>query len=212
MGNDKHMNAFDFRTNMKLAHFAATAMLAPMWIWFAYRHVHAYLETGTWSYLFLCVSETLTVAFLLVRSYPKSVSAVRSDWLIAIIGSFSTLCMAPSDWGLLPEARHAVAVGTFMQVLGMLSLNRSFGLVAATRQIKTGGLYRYIRHPLYASYLVTFTGYLLANTSRENVAVYVFAMGCMIVRIFREEHHLALELAYREYMDRVRYRLIPFVF
>jgi protein-S-isoprenylcysteine O-methyltransferase Ste14 len=196
----------------QITQISAGVLLVPMWTWFGYRHVIAFLSSGEWSYLFLCISETLTVAFLLVRSYPKSVSKVPFDWIVAIVGTFSTLLFLPTNWGILPEAKYAVFIGTLLQILGIISLNRSFAIVAAKREIKTGGMYRFVRHPLYASYLITYSGYLLANTDLENLAIYLFAIGCMTLRIFREESHLAFDNAYATYMQRVRYRVIPFIF
>ena len=196
----------------QLIQIAAAFLLIPMWAWFGYRHILAFAATGEWSYLFLCISETLTVGFLLIRTYPKSVSKIPLDWVVAIVGTFSTLLFLPTAWGVVPSAKYAIAVGTLLQVFGMISLNRSFAIVAAKREIKTKGMYRFVRHPLYASYLLTYSGYVLANTDFENVMIYLFAMGCMVLRIFREENHLSVDEAYAAYMQRVRYRIIPFVF
>ena len=206
------MKMLDVFLNPKISQVAATLLLVPIWMLFGYRHVNAVLLTGEWSYLFLCASETLTVLFLMVRTVPQSVSIVRSDWLIAILGTFSTMLLFPTQWGLLPVAKHAIVLGTGLQLLGIVSLNRSFAIVPARRQIKTAGMYRLVRHPLYASYLITFTGYLLSNSSWDNFAIYLFAMGCLLVRVYREEAHLALDAHYRAYMQRVRFRVIPFVF
>ena len=196
----------------QIIQIAAAGMLVPMWVWFGYRHVLAFASTGEWSYLFLCISETLTVGFLLVRTYPKSVSKIPLDWIVAIVGTFSTLLFLPASWGILPSAKYAIAAGTLLQIFAMLSLNRSFAIVAARREIKTEGMYRFVRHPLYASYLLTYSGYLAANTSFENAMIYLFAIGCMLLRILREENHLCIDEAYAAYMQRVRYRIIPFVF
>lgn len=206
------MNTMAQSSNLSAAHVVANLLMAPLWGWFAYRHVMAFLMTNEWSYLFLCISETLGAAFFLVRKYPDSVSAAPFDWVVAVVGTFSAFFLIPADWGVIPAARHAVVVGTGLTVLGMVSLNRSFALVAAKREIKTSGMYRFVRHPLYASYLLTFTGYVLANTTSENGVAYVFAMGCMFVRMFREEKHLAHDPQYAAYMQQVRYRVIPFVF
>lgn len=195
-----------------VVHMLAGILMAPLWGWFAYRHVTAFLMMNEWSYLLLCISETLGAAFFLVRKYPNSVSAAPFDWVIAVVGTFAAFLLVPAEWGVVPAARHAVVIGTGLTILGMISLNRSFALVAAKREIKTSGMYRFVRHPLYASYLLTFTGYVLANTTFENAAIYIMTMGCMFVRMFREEKHLALDDEYREYMQQVRYRVIPFVF
>ena len=99
-----------------------------------------------------------------------------------------------------------------LQIVSLLSLNRSFALVAAKREIKTAWMYHVVRHPLYASYFVVFGGYVLAHTTLVNLLVYAITAGFLYARIFREERHLALDPAYREYMLEVRYRLVPFVF
>ena len=168
--------------------------------------------TNEWSYMFICISETLGAAFFLVRKTPTSVSAVPFDWIVAVIGTFAAFLFLPADWGVVPAAKHAVVVGSGLTILGMISLNRSFAIVAAKREIKTAGMYRFVRHPLYASYLVTLTGYVLANTTLENALIYIFVMACMFYRMFREEKHLSLDVEYRQYMRQVRYRIIPFIF
>jgi protein-S-isoprenylcysteine O-methyltransferase Ste14 len=105
-----------------------------------------------------------------------------------------------------------IALGTVLQIISLISLNRSFALVAAKREIKTAWMYCIVRHPLYASYFLVFSGYVLAHTTMANLFVYMITMGFLCVRIFREERHLALDPAYRTYMLEVRYRLLPFVF
>jgi protein-S-isoprenylcysteine O-methyltransferase Ste14 len=193
-------------------HMLAGVLMAPLWGWFAYRHMSVFFMTYEWSYLFLCLAETLGAAFFLVRKLPQSVSSAPFDWIVAVIGTFSSFLFLPADWGVVPAAKYAVVIGSGLTILGMLSLNRSFAIVPAKREIKTVGMYRFVRHPLYASYLVMLTSYVLANTTFENVLVFAFVMGCMFIRMFREEKHLALDAEYRNYMRKVRYRLIPFIF
>ncbi|MEG2033764.1 MAG: methyltransferase, partial [Janthinobacterium sp.] len=78
--------------------------------------------------------------------------------------------------------------------------------------IKTGGMYRVVRHPVYASYLVSSSAYLLTNVSAANGAVYVLAMLMLVARLLREERFLFTDVRYRVYMRQVKYRLLPFVF
>lgn len=198
--------------NFNAVHILTGVLMAPLWGWFAYRHVTVFLLTNEWSYLFIFISESLGASFFLVRKFPQSVSAAPFDWIVAVLGTFSAFLLLPADWGVVPAAKHAVVVGSGLTILGMISLNRSFAIVPAKREIKTSGMYRFVRHPLYASYVVTLTGYVLANTTLENALIYAFVMGCMFIRMFREEKHLSLDAEYRQYMQQVRYRLIPFVF
>lgn len=192
--------------------FYSGAILAVTFGAFAYAHLSGFQRTREWMLLLFCFSEMLTAVFLLFRSNPKTVSVIQFDWLIGIAGTFAPLLLRPSPWGLAPFAKYAIVAGVMIQVAGLISLNRSLAIVAAKREIKTGGLYRFVRHPLYASYFLTFTGYVLMNTTTSNLIIYVITIGLLFIRVFREEEHLALDSLYREYMQKVNYRVIPFVF
>ena len=124
--------------------------MAVLWGWFAYRHLLAFHHTGEWAYVLVCGSETLTAAFFVFRSAPMTVSVDPLDWLFGIAGTFTTLLFFPAPWGLLPIAKNLIVFGTVLQIFGLISLNRSFALVAAQRELKTRGMYRFVRHPLYA--------------------------------------------------------------
>ena len=187
-------------------------VMASLWGLFAYRHLLAFHNTGEWTYLLICVSETLTAGFFLFRSAPVTVSKDPLDWIFGIAGTLIPLFFIPAAWGLLPAAKIVIVFGFVLQILGVASLNRSLAIVAAKREIKTRGMYRFVRHPLYASYLLIFTGYILANTTWMNVALYVMTMGFLFVRLVREEKHLGLDPMYAQYMQRVRFRVMPFVF
>ena len=196
----------------RLAHAVIGAVMACAWIYFAVVHVLAFDSTGNWSYLAFCATESLTASLFLVRSDPVSVSADPRDWALAFAATFIPFLFAPSDTAVLPAAALLIGAGALVNLCGMLSLNRSIGMVPALRVLKTGGLYRFVRHPLYASYLVTFSGYLLTNWSPRNLAVYLLSMALLALRIEREECHLATNSDYRIYMGQVKFRVLPFVF
>lgn len=188
------------------------ALMAIVYVFFVYAHFTKFLETGSLSLLLVIISETLTIAFFICRSNPKTVSIIPYDWMVAIIGSFAPLFLRPGEHGVLPQAEVLIALGTLLQIAGLISLNRSFAIVAAKREIKTEWMYRFIRHPLYASYFLLFGGYVLAHTTMANLIVFIITMTFLCLRIFREEEHLALDPQYRNYMQKVRYRIIPYVF
>lgn len=193
-------------------HLMVGLAMASLWGLFAYRHLLAFHTTGEWTYLLIFVSESFSATFFIFRSTPKTVSKDPLDWLFGIAGTLIPLFFFPAAWSLLPAAKIAIVVGFVFQILGVISLNRSLAIVAAKREIKTKGMYRFVRHPLYASYLLIFTGYMLTNTTWTNFAIYAMTMGFLYVRLQREEKHLSLEPMYAQYMQRVRYRIIPFVF
>lgn len=183
-----------------------------LWCVFAWRHLLAFNATQQWIYLVVGFSETLTAAFFLIRSAPVTVSTRSSDWLLALGGTFVPLLFLPNTTGVLPEARVLLYVGTLLQIVSLVSLNRSFALVAARRQVKTRGMYRIVRHPLYASHWLVFTGYLLTNTSWSNLVLYLVTMALLSARAVREEAHLREDPAYVAYMQQVRWRIVPGVF
>jgi len=84
--------------------------------------------------------------------------------------------------------------------------------VALTRGIKRGGLYRYVRHPIYAGYIITYAGFILQNLHVQNAAVIALFLIFLILRIFAEEEFLAQDPVYADYMTKTRWRLFPGVF
>ncbi|MDC7713012.1 methyltransferase [Vogesella sp. LYT5W] len=187
-------------------------LLAVLWGGFSYAHFSKFQVNHDPTLLLVIFSETLTAVIFIIRAVPKTVSLLAFDWLVALGGSFVPFLLRPTEWGVLPEAVVLVWLGTVLQIISLLSLNRSFALVAAKRDIKTRGMYRYVRHPIYASYVVLFAGYVLSNTSVANGLIYALLLVLLACRIAREERHLGADPVYREYMLAVRYRLIPYVF
>lgn len=188
------------------------AAMATAWAMFAVNHVLAFQRSGQALYLLFFASETLAALMFLIRTEPVSVSAAPADWALAIGATFAPFLFQPAPSAILVQGALLVVAGTAAQVAGLISLNRSIGMVAAQRQIKTAGMYRVVRHPLYASYLLTFTGYVLSNTSAANLALYAATLTLLLLRLLREERHLAQDQQYRDYMHSVPYRVIPLVF
>ena len=206
------MNAISTLRHSRHASLLGNAFMAAIWAMFAYAQILAYLHTNDWSYLLFCAAETLSALLFLIRTVPDSVSTDMRDWLLAIGATYAPFLFSPSDMAIWADARHLLILGSTLQLAGLLSLNRSFGLVAARREIKTTGVYRVVRHPLYASYLISLSGYLLANTSPANTLVYVATISLLLARLLREERFLATDVRYRAYMRQVKYRLLPFIF
>lgn len=186
-------------------------LLGAMWSYFGYRQTLGFEASGDWGYLVFGCVEILIGFFFVARSTPVAVSDRPLDWVAGFFGSFGASFFSPASYALMPSAAVLLYVGIALQLLGVLSLNRSFAIVAAKRSIKTGGMYAFVRHPLYAAHLLTLTSYVLTNTSGANVLVYVGTTALLGVRIHAEERLLAADPVYRTYMSRVRYRLVPFV-
>jgi protein-S-isoprenylcysteine O-methyltransferase Ste14 len=171
-------------------------------------------QTGHVTGLLLLASEALVVALTLVRR-PSAI--VDRSWLARLLTAFSTFgppLVRPVAQAGTPENFTIVitAVGLMVVVLGKLSLGRSFGLTPANRGIVRTGLYRFVRHPIYLGYLITHVGFVIANPSEWNLVLLGIADMALLLRACREEQTLAADPAYREYMQRVRWRVLPRVF
>jgi protein-S-isoprenylcysteine O-methyltransferase Ste14 len=75
--------------------------------------------------------------------------------------------------------------------------------------VKTGP-YAFVRHPMYLGILLLFVFSPLALGSYWSMIPVLFLMGLLIARITNEERVLLKELnGYREYTEKVKWRLIP---
>ena len=74
------------------------------------------------------------------------------------------------------------------------------------------GAYGVVRHPLYAGLVPLFAGIALWLESYASVVTLAAPLAVLVVRIAVEEKSLRQTLpGYSDYMKRVRYRLMPFV-
>ena len=165
--------------------------------------------------LLLLASEGMILVFVLVRRTTSDVSLSVPEWLLAIAATCLPMLVAPAPWRpLVPPFAGAVLlmVGMFFQVHAKVILGRSFGCVPANRGLKAAGPYRFVRHPMYAGYLVCHVAFLLMNPSLRNFALYAGCLGLQIPRLLAEERLLGRDEAYRRYQSAVRYRLVPGVF
>lgn len=163
----------------------------------------------------LLVSEGLVVVFLLIRRPTTEVSRDPRDWLLAILATCGPFLVSVGHGSPLvpvPVAASIWLLGTLLQISAKLALGRSFGCVPANRGLKAGGPYRMVRHPMYAGYLLSHVAFLLMNPTSLNFAVYVFCDGLQIPRILVEERLLGRDSAYREYVRKVSWRVLPGIF
>lgn len=101
------------------------------------------------------------------------------------------------------------SIGSLLTLVSVQSLGRSFAVLPALRDIRTSGMYRFVRHPIYLSYIVAALGTLMRHPSVHNTAVVLAGICLMLWRIRFEERLLMQDERYRDYADQVRYRLIP---
>lgn len=197
-------------TDVREALFRFAALLVAGF--FVYRGVyHLVIDPTRLNVLLLTISETLTFIWLLLSRRPL----VR-DWnpftvIVALVASFGT-GFVTLDPGVAIIPLYIAAPIQFLAlwfvIWGKMSLGRSFAILPANRGVVTGGAYRLVRHPIYAGYLVGHILFLLSSFSFYNLVAYALVSCLQVHRILREEAILARTPEYRDYMDRVRYRVI----
>lgn len=174
-----------------------------------------FLETARLTGLLLLTGELLVVALTMLR---RPAMVVDRSWRARLLTGCSLVgppLVAPlASGGLLSDAVTAIAsgAGLLITIAGKLALGRSFGLMPANRGIVCTGLYRLVRHPIYAGYLMTHVAFLVAHPSPWNIAVILVADAALLARAVCEERTLARDPEYVRYLETVRWRVLPGVF
>jgi protein-S-isoprenylcysteine O-methyltransferase Ste14 len=84
--------------------------------------------------------------------------------------------------------------------------------VESDQKVVSTGLYGLVRHPMYVGTLIMMIGTPLALGSYWGLLAIVPALPVLVARIDDEEKLLKQDLAgYTEYMEKVHYRLVPYV-
>lgn len=205
----------------KVSQAAMNLLVLALFLLLALSSYQHFVRTGTIHSFGLLIVNTLFVTLFLARRPAKSESDSPAIWLLGIAGTAVPLLMRANDPSASPEPASLhlatlTTLGQLLQVIGLglvasslLSLRRSFSVVAANRGIRCGGLYRIVRHPVYFSELLLLSGVALANPSLANIALWICECALQYGRACAEEQFLCADPNYRAYRRRVRYRLIP---
>jgi protein-S-isoprenylcysteine O-methyltransferase Ste14 len=179
---------------------------------FAYANIKASVESHRVIGAGVGLLGLLAAVLFLIRRPPQRVSKSIPDWLVAFAGTFGASLLRPGGSNLGwsdPIGLSLQGVGIALGVCGYLTLRRSLGVVPAHRGLVTGGVYRVVRHPVYASYFIADLGYLLQSPRAWNVGVLVLVWVCQLLRIRNEERLLSNDHEYRLYCERTRWRVLP---
>lgn len=122
-------------------------------------------------------------------------------------------------WSSVPTAvvvlgAVMVAVGLTIAQLVILQNNYAAATITveAGQELVSTGLYGIVRHPMYVGTLIMMFGMPLALDSYWGLVTLVPGVLILAYRILDEEKLLSAELTgYREYMQKVHYRLLPYV-
>jgi protein-S-isoprenylcysteine O-methyltransferase Ste14 len=194
---------------------AGNLLLAALYGSFAAVHLAIARRTGQWAPILpLVAQEALLVVLFLTRRRTLASSTRLTDWGIGIVGTYLPLFLRATG-EISPLGTWGAALqmaGLTLGAMGAASLGRSLGIIAANRGIKTSGLYRVLRHPMYASHLLGYFGYLACYPTVQNCTIVAVTLIALCERARVEERLLAADPAYRAYARRVRWRLVPYLF
>jgi len=197
------------------ADFAARVVTGSLFLLLSWRLGRDFFATGRVTDLLLLVGEGLVVVLMVLRRRAAHVDRRSFVRLITFVSMTTPFLVRPGPvGGLLSEPVSAVfaSAGLIVIVAGKLSLGCSFGLLPAHRGLVNDGAYRFVRHPIYLGYLMTHAAFLLSHPTVWNVASIGFGDLALVTRAIYEERLLAADLAYAEYCQRVRWRLLPGVY
>lgn len=145
---------------------------------------------------------------------------IMSAALISIIGLL-VFCGLDHRFAWSPVPAPGSVAGDILVALGLFinllvfrenSYGASTVQVMQDQKVISTGPYAVIRHPMYAGVFVMMAGVPLALGSWWGLVVLIVVLPGLIWRILDEEKLLIKDLpGYRDYAQKVRHRLVPYV-
>ncbi len=102
-----------------------------------------------------------------------------------------------------------VMLAAGLSLVSLLTMGRLFGVRPALRGLVTSGPYRFVRHPMYLSYILADIGYNLQEWNFVTLLLVLVGWMSLVYRIHAEERVLSQHPESRAYAILVRYRLFP---
>jgi len=122
-------------------------------------------------------------------------------------------------WSQMPTAVTIIASVLFLAAYALYAeVMRENAYLSRTIRVEEGqkvvdtGLYGIVRHPMYMATILLFLMIPIVLGSWYALIVFAFYPAIIIVRLKDEEALLAKELeGYTDYMQKVKYRLFPYI-
>jgi protein-S-isoprenylcysteine O-methyltransferase Ste14 len=151
-------------------------------------------ERRTWAWARFFVFE-LNLALILISLH------------LWIVDPFSPLQIA--SWIVLLASLYLVFTGVFL----LIKRGKPKGHFEKTTELVVSGVYRFIRHPMYASLAYLTVGILLKNPSPPTLVLGALALIAAILtaRVEERDNLAKFGPAYRDYMKKTK-MFVPYVF
>ena len=197
-------------------HRALNALLAALFAWLIYARLELYPVTASklewWEQTIALACFGFVYA---VRTSPKRRSRGAVEIVVPLIAAcFPIIWVQRSDGGgwlgeppALPLGSELLLLGGFLASAGVLTLGRSFSLTPEARELKTRGLYRFVRHPIYLGEIIACLGTALLGWSWLSGACWLVFVALQIWRARLEEAKLAGLPGYAAYRARTGFML-----
>jgi len=149
----------------------------------------------------------------------------EQKWVVALSGMMFIAVFVVAGlsrrfgWYMLPDWAVYIATAIFLAAYAMYAeVMRENVWLSRTIEVQDGqqvvctGLYGIVRHPMYAATLLLFLAMPLVLASPWSFAIMLFYIPIIALRIRNEEQVLERELkGYAEYKQRIRYKVIPYI-
>jgi protein-S-isoprenylcysteine O-methyltransferase Ste14 len=158
------------------------------------------------------------------KGQPRSDRILVLSFLFTYTASIAVIGFDVFRLHLLPKPSAWVSsLGLVLAVVGWVIISlvfreNAFAAPVVKHQEDRGhkvvdtGVYAVVRHPMYAGIFLFAVGMALWLESYAGAILAIVPIGALAVRIVFEERFLRRELAgYEAYTQRVRYRLVPYV-
>jgi protein-S-isoprenylcysteine O-methyltransferase Ste14 len=142
---------------------------------------------------------------------------------VAFVSVVSMIVVSALDfrfgWSAVPAAISVlglVLVAVGLTIAMLVTIQNSYAAANITvetgQQLASTGWYGFVRHPMYFGNVILMVGVPLALGSYWGLLTLLVGLAVLALRINDEEALLKQELAgYEDYIDKVHYRLVPYV-
>ncbi|MFZ1729731.1 MAG: isoprenylcysteine carboxylmethyltransferase family protein [Bacteroidota bacterium] len=172
-------------------------------------------ETLDYNIIAYTLHSAILIYFIVIRKPHKHFDMSFLHQCIALAGFYSGIIFIwqPETGGATEELISNIIIfaANILGAVTIFNLGRSFGIMIAVREIKTGGLYSLVRHPMYSTDLLLRIGFMVNHFNVATGILIFISIGFNFYRAILEEKYLSEQEEYRMYMQKVKYRFIPYV-